>query len=748
MAISRRQFIQLVGGSTAAAAFLAACRPRFFARKMTIQSPAQLPEDLVSGIDNWYATACNQCASGCGVLVRVIEGRAKKVEGNPLSPINQGRLCVRGQSGVQAVYHPDRIRRPMKANGRGSGNFTEITWDEALKLLGDNLKSSAGATTLITDSINGHLGGLVGAYAAATNATWVQYEPIEDATLRAAINKAFGQTMLPDFDIANSGYVLCFGADFLGGWISQVRHSKAYGHFRQGAGRTRGTLVQVDSRFSQTAANAEEWLPVKPGSEGKLAFSLAQVIISENLGDAAAANALTGGRGAAALAGFAPERMAEATGLEAERIRKLARDFASKSHGQALAIGGGSAGAHTNGVSSLAAIYSLNYLVGAVGKAGGVIFNPTPALTGGLFSDTLPYAGKGAVSFDGWRQQVERLRGGQVKTLLVRNADPVHGSPAALDVEGALAKVPFIASFSSFLDDTTWHADLVLPTNLPLEEWGDQQPVAGPGYQAITFQQPVIRPFQDSRSFGDLLLALAQEQGAGAKLPWTSMREVLRDGAQKLLQLKRGSVSGATLEHYWENLVQQGGWKDERARAAATPTPPALDLSNVEAELSAGDYPFALVPFETVSLGDGRNAHLPWMQAVPDPITTATWTTWVEVNAKWATENKLKEGDLVRLESPAGSIEAAVYPHPAAPPGVLAIPLGQGHKAYGRWASGRGANPLKIVETRTDRQSGALAWAATRVRMTPTGGWRRVPKMEGVVVPRDATGEVVQISKG
>ncbi len=637
----------------------------------------------------------------------------------------------------------------MRANGRGTGKFVEITWDEALKELGDKLKAAGNSISLVTDPLSGHLGGLTAAFAAATGATWSQYEPLSDGALRAAIQKTFGQSTLPEFDIAKSGYILSFGADFLGGWISQVRHSKAYGAFRQGEGRQRGTLVQVDSRFSQTAANADEWLPVKPGAEAKLALSIAYVIIAENLGDAAAATALTGGRGASALEAFNPDKVAEATGIEAARIRRIAHAFADKAHRPALALGGGSAGAQTNGVSALQAIYSLNYLVGSVGKAGGVIFNPLPPFTSGLFSTQVPYAGTGSLSLDAWKARLERMRTGQVKALLIRNADFAYGSPAGLDVEGALKNVPFIASFSSFLDDTTWNADLVLPANLPFEDWGDQAPTAGPGYQTVTFQQPVVRPFQDTRSFGDLLLAIGQDLGAGQKLPWTSFREVLRDGAQKLMQLNRGSVNGSTLENYWEELVRQGGWSDPRATATATPTIPALDLTNVEPEWSGAERPFALVPFEHLSLADGRNAHLPWLQGAPDPVTTGTWDTWVEVNSKQAQELGLKEGDIVSLESATGTIEALVYPSPAAPPNVLAIPFGQGHKAYGRWAQARGANAFKVLDTKTDKQSGALAWGATRVKMTATGRWRRVPKMEGSVVPRQLPHEpVIQVTKG
>jgi molybdopterin-containing oxidoreductase family iron-sulfur binding subunit len=116
------------------------------------------------------------------------------------------------------------------------------------------------------------------------------------------------------------------------------------------------------------------------------------------------------------------------------------------------------------------------------------------------------------------------------------------------------------------------------------------------------------------------------------------------------------------------------------------------------------------------------------------------------VNSRVADEQGLREGDIVAIESVAATIQAAVYPNPATPPEILGIPVGQGHKAFGRYAAGRGSNPLDIVDPRTDEQSGGLAWAATRVRMRPTGERIRIPKMENSVLAIDFDGTVAQIT--
>ncbi|MDP2937021.1 MAG: twin-arginine translocation signal domain-containing protein, partial [Dehalococcoidia bacterium] len=139
MGITRRQFIQLTGVSAAGAVAFSACTPS--RSELLVESRARMPEDLVTGIDTWYATICRMCPSGCGIIVRVMEGRAKKIEGNPAYPVNRGKLCARGQSGLQALYHPDRIRGPLKRTGpRGSGQFEPVSWDTAMGDLSGRLK--------------------------------------------------------------------------------------------------------------------------------------------------------------------------------------------------------------------------------------------------------------------------------------------------------------------------------------------------------------------------------------------------------------------------------------------------------------------------------------------------------------------------------------------------------------------------------------------------------------------------------
>lgn len=745
--VTRRQFLQAAGASAVGAVVFTGCTQTPAARVQS-QSRVRLAEDILSAYENWFATSCRGCDAGCGVIARVIEGRAKKLEGNPDHPLNRGKLCARGQAIVQEQYHPDRLQGPMRRSGeRGSGAFEAISWDEALGELTSRLRDLQGQeraseVALLTRPQGAHRGLLLDGFARGYGAQWLTLDPLAEAPLREAVRRLLGQDLLPVFDIQHAGYVLSFGADFLGTWLSPVRYEIEYGIFRQGdyragqfqprQGRPRGYLVQVEPRFSMTAANADEWLPIRPGSEGLLALSLSQVILAEGLADAEGARAFGDTRG---LEAYQPERVAGQTGVSAERVRQLAREFAARR--PSLALGGGLASAQTNGTDNLAAILSLNLLVGGVGREGGVRLNPPSAITG--LSVASP-----ANRLADWQGLADRLQAGQVQTVLVHEANPVYSLPHVLQMREALLQAPFIASFSSFLDETTALADLVLPAHLPLEDWGDDLPNPGPGIPVLTLQQPVVPPLYDTRSFWDMLLSLAGGLGGQVSrgLPWPSFKALLREGAGTLQGLRRGTVQDPELESFWVKLLQRGGWWDEAsAQVAASPTTQtstafqslASDLQPAQFAGDEREFPFHLLVFPHNTLGSGEVAHLPWLQATPDPVTSAVWDSWVEVSPDEAARSDLREGDLVGVETPQGRVEVPVYVNPAAPPGVLAMPLGQGHTEYGRWAEGRGVNPMALLAPLADAATGSLAYGATRARLAKTGRRITLSKFEGPV---------------
>lgn len=744
MKLTRRNFLAWAGLGAVGAV---ACEG-FGIREgeLNIQSPVQLPEDLVRGKDNWYASLCRTCPSCEGIVIRVMEGRAKMIQGNPFYPTNQGKIHARCESGLQSLYHPDRISSPMQRSGaRSSAQFLPISWQpNGMDLLQTALQERGRSSVMITEPLRGHMSLLASRFSSAIGGEHLGFESIDNNTYRAAVKSVYGQDSMPDFDLENSQFILSFGADFLSTWVSPTRFNRGYGEFRQGEHRKRGMFYQIDSRFSMTAANADKWLPIKPGWEGHLALSLAQVIIAEGLqAPGVDVASLTGGDN---LDNFRPELIVEKAGLTAEMtdgnavefVKNLARSFATSR--PAVAIGGGSAGASSNGLFNLEAIYALNYLVGSVGEEGGVKLNP-----GSPWTD-VPSSSK-VGSLEDWTRITEQIRSGQTNLLLLHGADPVHGLPDSLHLRNAIEQADdlMIVSFSPFLDDTSAMADLILPDRVSLEDWGDDISEPGPGFQMVGFQQPVVNPLGDldPLSFPDVLLTMAQELGKESQLPWSNFKNMLREGSDALFELNRGSIEASSAEEFWNNLLKRGGWWDENSTGSKYVQPTAGLLKSIAGKASDPDFSgigmdadsFYLVPFAHNTLMDGYNSHLPWLQSAPDPLSTVTWQTWVEVNDQTADRLELKEGDILRIESSKDFIKAVVYPTPAAPPDVMSVPFGQGRKHGSDYATDRSSNEssnvMDILETTQVEGTGSLAWAGTRVKVSKTGESVSISKLEG-----------------
>ena len=730
MALTRRQLLKFSGLGLLGAVVFAGCR--IPDREFIAESPVLIPEDLVRGDDVYYATLARPNTGVESVLVRVMQGRAKKIEGNPDYPMSRGKHSAQAEATLQELYHPDRIATPLRRVGeRGSGEFESISWDEALNELTGKLSEymdKPDSVAMITAPLRGALGTVVDRFAENYGARRFSFEAVDQTVVRTAFNRMYGQNRLPSFDVQNAHYVLSFGADFLSHWHAPLHYNWQYGEFRGETGG-RGKLVQIEPRFSLTAANADKWVYVNPGTEGVLALAIAKAILENGDGDLDMMAALKETINARALPMNTVE---ELTGVKADVIETLAHDFAANQPG--VAIGGGLAAAQTNGLYNMTAVYMLNALVGNVGKKGGVIFNP-PAPIPNVVS-TAP-----ANPLMEFQRFADEMRRGEVNAVLVRGVDPAHGTPASMQFGRSMREnVGFIASFSNFMDETTLQADLVLPDQATLESWGDDVPEPGPGYEAVAMQQPVVMPFVEGRAFGDVLLTLVEEMAGRMtrNMPWANMQEAVRSVAQELWIKNRGSIQQyENFEEFWVAVLQRGGWWDTNATAAA---PQAPDVEQAPGDAfpaftgSASEYPFHLLPFPSHSMGDGSDAHLPWLQATPDPITTAAWSTWVEINPRDADAMDMREGDIVTIESPQGSIEAQVYVNPATAPGTVSVPMGQGHSSFGRYAEGVGSNVMEVLDAASDESTGAFAWGATRVRLAKTGRRERVIKFEGMVV--------------
>lgn len=771
--MERRSFIK-ISALTGVAATLDACRAP---DKQLIRFVPE--EDLIPGIATLKPSVCTLCSAGCGLQVRVMQGDAeverhgerglmkmglaKKLEGNPQNPVNMGKLCARGHAGLQVLYHPDRITHPVKRTGaRGSGEFQEISWDDALKEVASRLttlSSSKAPNSLafLSRPLSGRRHELIENFLkglGAPPAVW--YEPFDQAVLRQANLLSFGHAALPTFDLARADYVISFGADFLGAWNSPVAQSIGYGEMRRGRPGRRAKFVQVESRMSQTGANADEWIACHPGTEGALALGIAHVILAQKLaaqGAAARAGAQIPGW-SAGLPDFTPEAVEKQTGVSAAVITRLAHEVA-RSRSAAVIIGGAPL-AHTNGLFNALAANALEALVDT-GHAGtghpdtsqeDASQDAKPILG---FTPALPFAASAQPGAQSTAQSTTQAKTqsttqsslaglnalaqsalhGQSQMLLLYDANPIFSAPPSTQIREAIAKIPYIVSFGSFIDETSAQADLILPDNAPLESWLDSVPESGSFQSVANIAPPSVAPLHNTRPMPDVLLALAQKLGGetAKALPYPTFDAMLRAAVAPLRA--HGSLGAGSDDDFWAAVQKQGGWWSAESAAPAaepksTPAAPAAsgEISPTAPEFAgaAADFPFYFQPFVSQALGDGSLAHLPWLQEMPDVLSTAMWSSWVEINPKTGARLGIQPGDLVEIASQVGTLRAAAVLSPGIAPDLLAMPVGQGHEDFGRYASNRGANPLSILAPLAEPQTGSLAWAATRVKLTRVGG--------------------------
>ncbi|MCI0432463.1 MAG: 4Fe-4S dicluster domain-containing protein [Gemmatimonadetes bacterium] len=704
--LERRAFLKVLGVSGAGAA-ATACGGTGTAEKLI---PYVVPhEEIVPGVSTWYRTTCMECPAGCGMSIRTREGRAVKAEGNPLSPISHGKLCARGQASLHGLYNPDRIPQALArgAPDQSAEPWTRLTWDEAEQRLADALAQNRGRTVFLTESMTGTMDRLIDEFCAVFGIERVRFEPFGLEPIRAAHRLLFGVDAVPAHDFANADVVISFGADFIETWLSPVDYAHGFVQAHALAGERKGRLVSVAPHQSLTDMNADDWLPIRPGTEHLVALAIAR-IIADNGGNAG---------GAAGLLGTVDvTQNAHAAGVSPERLRQVAVAFANG--GRSLAVGPGVSSMHGSATAVAAAVAVLNQVAGNIGTTVRFETRERAGATGGSYADMKALAG--------------RMQAGQIGALLVHGPNPVYALPDADAVAQAMGQVGFVASFSPYLDETSSLAHLLLPDHHFLESWGDTEPRTG----THALVQPVMTPVFPTRQTGDVLLSVAQRAGVTLPSQATTFYDYLRE--RWLRDVHPLAGGGAPFDLWWRETLQTGFVTIEAPPALAPAINPAglAQIQFTEPSFEGDPANPVLVLYPSSRFYDGRLANRPWLQELPDPISKYTWGSWIEVGPETAREMGLDTGHVLEVTTPAGSAQLPVWAHPGMRNDVIAIQLGQGHTALGVYAQNRGVNGVKLINGVTEAVSGALVYQQVRASIRATGEWRR-PAQAGLVNDQD-----------
>ncbi|MFO7665351.1 MAG: menaquinone reductase molybdopterin-binding-like subunit QrcB [Desulfobacterales bacterium] len=676
----------------------------------------------------YVKSACTLCPGGCGISVRKVGNRAVKIEGMEGHPVNDGGICPLGLSGLQLLYGgPTRVKTPLKRAGeRGAGKWVKISWEEAIaevaKKLGDlREKGESDTVACISGSDKGTVPALFRRFLSVFGSPNFMRMPSIQDSYEVANNVSLGFIAQTGFDLEKADFILSFGSGLIEGWGSPVRMIRANSSWRKAGIK----VVQVEPRLSNSAAKSDKWIPINPGTEYALALGLAHVIIRESLYRSdfvqAGASGFIRFRDLV-LSGYSPESVEKITGVKKETIESLAADFARSE--KPVAICGRGNGKAQSSLGELLAVQALNALTGNIGKEGGVFAVNDAAYTAwpayqadeiaadGIKKERIDGAGSGKYGLA--KSLTNRFAGAvnagsPVSLLFVLESNPLYSLPDTKAVKDAFKKIPFIVSFSSFMDDTAFNSDLILPNHVYLERYEDVPATAGLSKPVVSLARPVVSPQFNTKHAGDAILLIAKEIGSPVAdaFPW--------DDYQACLE--------GTLGDEWKILNEEGFSSDPAFTAqVVNAIPEKFDLSGGIADFSIlftpasqeGDpksYPLFLLPYDSFRIANGYIGDPPFVIKTVEDTVLKGKDILVEINPATAKASGLSSGSYATLKTPKGSARVKVNLFDGIMPGLVAMPRGLGHTAYDNYLAGKGINVNELIGTLEDPASGLdAAW--------------------------------------
>ena len=655
--VSRRTFLEVLGYSTVALT-LSGCR----APQQKIVPYLRQPVEFTPGLASWFASVCGGCSAGCGVLVKVRDGRPIKLEGNPEHPLSSGGLCAVAHSMVFGLYDPERLRQPLitsEINRPLPQAVPTATWEQIDQQIIEKLaaiKQSGGKVRLLTGPISGPTSRetIQKFLAQFSDAKHITYQPVSYDAIRQAHLRSHGIAAIPQYRFDKARLVVSFGADFLGTWIAPVQFTRGYAKARslQNAGAPKMLRhIQFESRMSLTGSNADTRVKVSPAEETESLIYLTKLV------------AIAGGEFAAPiaqlLASFQPTRLNQKT---RDAIERVAKDLMNM-QGVALVVSG-SADADVQYLANF-----INYAVGSYGN-------------------TIDVAASSANSQSSDQDMIDLVRqmdASEISALIVSGVNPAYDYLDSQSFRHGIGKVPLKISLNQSLDETSSLADYVCPQGHFLEAWDDVEPVRG----TFSVNQPTIAPLFQTRAYQESLLRWSGETRGF----YDVLRQTWRD---KLFPRQKQYTN---FDEFWDQTLQKGVFTPDSTQVET----PAFESDGLNESItrlisSVGTQrALGLVLYEKVSMRDGRNANSPWLQELPDPVSKITWDNYANVSTRYAATAGLEEGRVVRLTKGGVTIELPVHIQPGQHDDVVAVALGYGRTKAGQAGSNVGANAYPFV---------------------------------------------------
>jgi anaerobic selenocysteine-containing dehydrogenase len=695
-----------------------------------------------------------------------VNGKAIKITGNPSSLVSEGKVCPRAHIGLQVLYDPGRIHFPLKRKDRekgkeGTPEWVRISWEEAigevthrLKILKERAQPHKLLLFCGLNSVSGE--DVIQRFADAFGTpNLVGENGLDVETEKAGTWMGDGHFQNTVYDLDHTNYILAFGADLLESAKPLSRFLRQWGKLRREK-PNRTKVVVIHPRYSLTAAKSDEWIPIHPGTDAALAMTIAHVMISEELYDKTFIKNWTMGferYQALVLSQYSPKDVSKITGIPPETLRRIAREFAQTK--PALALRGNESINWPHGSYTSYAIFCLNALVGSIDVPGGILYQENPryrempplvAEEGTRKGRTQPSVDlRGTDKFPAAKGVTNQIPESLSKDLpypiemaIGFNCNFNMMAPSVERWDKALRKLPYYVHISPFISEMAQYADLILPSTTYFEEWGYDHSPGGSGFAEAKIKQPVVNPLGEVRSVIDILFQLSKRLKGGIAKSFVP----LGDDSEGFVRFRTAPLAP------WQELLRKGVWRGEGYKYKKydhiflTPSKKfefySGNLKSLLTKMRKGtgedldylphyqepkflgekkEYPLILLPYQPLMVMENGSQNYPWAQEIFLPMHGIGWETLVEINAETATTLKLKDGDVAWVESPFQKIKVKVKWSKGIHPEVAAIPLGQGHTAYGRWQKGIGSNPNEIIGVDYDRISGQSAFFNTRVKV-------------------------------
>jgi thiosulfate reductase/polysulfide reductase chain A len=721
--MDRRRFLKFTAGSAVGAAVASSVS--------CVRTPAEQPKTATGRLE--IPTTCDMCVNKCSLIAVVQDGVLQKLNPNPESPRSRGMVCARGNAGIQHLYDPNRIKKPLIRTGaRGEGKWRPASWDEAFNFAAQKLTAAKGKYgpqgTLWSSSESFQEGFFKNLALAFGSPNVVRHSTLCLASLNLAYSLTYGT--VPSFDLLNARYVIMSGANRMEAIITPDTMDLV-GSITDRKAR----LVYLDPRFTVTASKADEWYPIKPGTDLAFILALLHVIIGESRYDRNFVSTYCTGfeQLAEHVKPYTPEWAEQQTEIPAPDIRRIAREF-SDAAPRVVYYAGRRASWYRNDFQMRRAQAILNAIVGSWDREGGMVPNSSISLGELMYlpwddptaprvdemDKNFPLAAKSDGAYLKLRENILADAPYPVRAWMIYKQDPMSALPDQASTLRMLQKMDFVGVIDVQMSDTAWYADVIFPESTYLERQDPIEVLSGIWPVAV-MRQPVVKPVGDTKPNLEIVQGLAKRLNLSEYFDYTIDQWIGEQAkelpiASPLQHLRKHGVYvsaespryGATLTPEHRFVTQSGKIElfSERLKAAGYDPMPAYTPPS---QAPAGQ--FRLILGRKAYFTHANTTNYAWLNAFqPD--------NHLFIHPDTAKSLGIADGDRVEITSLSGSIQMrARFTEEIRPDCVFTL-HGYGKRSpWQRLAYNTSGCDAQVLETAWDKVSGNSAIHETFVQI-------------------------------